>query len=157
MSSGHGPLDNLGMPTSPACCMQTSVTAPYYNPEAALFRNSASSRFLSPGGGRVTLLECGQKSIVRWRTVGRTFHSVSATTAWPGPSAAMGTVGIIGAGSVGSSIASALVQSGIPQQVVLVDVRQERCRGEALDLADGPTRSTWRLLRAECACLQVRS
>ncbi|XXQ35365.1 L-lactate dehydrogenase [Plasmodiophora brassicae] len=49
----------------------------------------------------------------------------------------MGTVGIIGAGSVGSSIASALVQSGIPQQVVLVDVRQERCRGEALDLADG--------------------
>lgn len=46
-------------------------------------------------------------------------------------------VAIIGTGFVGSSIAYAIVNQGICNELVLIDVNQNKAEGEALDLADG--------------------
>lgn len=44
---------------------------------------------------------------------------------------------IIGAGSVGSTFAYALLMSGVAREIVLVDVDQERALGEVMDLRHG--------------------
>ncbi len=46
-------------------------------------------------------------------------------------------VTIIGAGSVGASIAFAMVVKGIAAEIVLVDVNQEKALGEAMDILQG--------------------
>ncbi len=45
-------------------------------------------------------------------------------------------ISIIGAGSVGSTIAYALLLKNIVAEIVLVDIDEIRCRGEVLDLSD---------------------
>jgi L-lactate dehydrogenase len=45
-------------------------------------------------------------------------------------------ISIIGAGSVGSTIAYALLLKNIAAEVVLIDIDEIRCRGEILDLSD---------------------
>lgn len=47
------------------------------------------------------------------------------------------SIGIIGTGWVGSSVAISTLQSGIAQELLLSDVREEIAEGEALDLAQG--------------------
>jgi L-lactate dehydrogenase len=44
---------------------------------------------------------------------------------------------IVGAGAVGSGFAFALAQSGIAEEIVLVDVNADLAKGQALDLAHG--------------------
>ncbi len=44
---------------------------------------------------------------------------------------------IIGAGSVGTAYAFALMQSGLANHIVIVDIDQERAQGEAMDLSHG--------------------
>lgn len=44
---------------------------------------------------------------------------------------------IVGAGAVGSTFAYALAQSGIADEIVLVDVNSDLAKGQALDLAHG--------------------
>lgn len=46
------------------------------------------------------------------------------------------TIAIIGVGSVGSTIAYALILKNIPCRIVLVDIDSKRCAGEQLDLSD---------------------
>ncbi|MCF8011845.1 MAG: L-lactate dehydrogenase [Clostridiales bacterium] len=46
-------------------------------------------------------------------------------------------IGIIGVGSVGASIAYALMISGLASEMVLVDLNKERVEGEAMDLSHG--------------------
>lgn len=45
-------------------------------------------------------------------------------------------ISIIGAGSVGSTIAYALMLKNIAAQIYLIDINEIRCRGEILDLSD---------------------
>jgi L-lactate dehydrogenase len=45
-------------------------------------------------------------------------------------------IAIIGAGSVGSTTAYALLLKNIAAEIILVDVNEVRCRGEILDLSD---------------------
>lgn len=47
------------------------------------------------------------------------------------------TIGIIGVGAVGSSIAISLLHSGLASEILLYDNNQERAEGEALDLSHG--------------------
>ena len=44
-------------------------------------------------------------------------------------------VGIIGAGSVGSATAFALVMRGVARKVVLIDANEQRAMAEAMDIA----------------------
>ena len=44
---------------------------------------------------------------------------------------------IVGAGAVGSGFAFALAQSGIAEEIALVDVNTDLAKGQALDLAHG--------------------
>ncbi|MBO0431161.1 L-lactate dehydrogenase [Enterococcus sp. DIV0660C] len=44
---------------------------------------------------------------------------------------------IVGTGFVGTSIAYAMINQGITNELVLIDVNQEKAEGEALDLLDG--------------------
>lgn len=44
---------------------------------------------------------------------------------------------IVGAGAVGSTFAYALAQSGLPDEIVLVDKNEELAQGQVLDLAHG--------------------
>ena len=46
-------------------------------------------------------------------------------------------VAIVGCGFVGSSSAFALMQSGIFNEIVLIDANEEKAEGEALDISDG--------------------
>ena len=46
-------------------------------------------------------------------------------------------VAIVGAGAVGSGFAFALAQSGIAEEIALVDVNADLAKGQALDLAHG--------------------
>src|SRR5687768_12277734 len=46
-------------------------------------------------------------------------------------------VGIIGTGWVGSSVAISTLHSGVADELLLHDVRQEVAEGEAMDLAHG--------------------
>src|SRR5215213_2452994 len=48
-----------------------------------------------------------------------------------------GKVGLIGAGMVGASFAYALMQRGLANELVLVDLDTARAQGEALDLNHG--------------------
>ncbi len=45
-------------------------------------------------------------------------------------------IAIIGAGSVGSTTAYALLLKGIAAEIILIDIDEVRCRGEILDLSD---------------------
>ncbi len=44
---------------------------------------------------------------------------------------------IVGTGFVGTSIAYAMINQGVANELVLIDVNQEKAEGEALDLLDG--------------------
>ena len=46
------------------------------------------------------------------------------------------TIAIIGAGSVGSAIAESILLRRVVADVILVDIDEERCRGQVLDLND---------------------
>ena len=46
-------------------------------------------------------------------------------------------VGIVGCGFVGSSSAFALMQSGLFNEMVLIDAVPEKAEGEALDISHG--------------------
>ena len=48
-----------------------------------------------------------------------------------------GTVGIIGTGWVGSSVAISLLHTGVVQRLLLNDARGDVAEGEAMDLAHG--------------------
>ncbi|AHM62427.1 L-lactate dehydrogenase [Flammeovirgaceae bacterium 311] len=47
------------------------------------------------------------------------------------------TIGIIGIGSVGTSVAFSVLQTGLADELLLHDARQERAEGEAMDMAHG--------------------
>jgi L-lactate dehydrogenase len=47
------------------------------------------------------------------------------------------TIGIIGIGSVGTSVAISVLHTGIADELLLFDARQERAEGEAMDMAHG--------------------
>lgn len=49
----------------------------------------------------------------------------------------MNKITIIGAGSVGSTIAYTLVSNGIASEIVMIDVNQKKAMGEALDIRQG--------------------
>ena len=49
----------------------------------------------------------------------------------------MSKIAIIGAGQVGASCAFALAQTGLAQEIALVDLKTDKARGEALDIAHG--------------------
>ena len=51
----------------------------------------------------------------------------------------MSKVTIIGAGSVGSTIANDMVTMGIASEIVLIDINQEKAFGEAMDIYQGVT------------------
>ena len=44
---------------------------------------------------------------------------------------------VVGTGFVGTSIAYSMINQGIVNDLVLIDVNQEKAEGEALDLLDG--------------------
>ena len=44
---------------------------------------------------------------------------------------------IVGAGSVGSTIAYTLAVSGITSEIVMIDINEEKSLGEALDIRQG--------------------
>ncbi len=44
---------------------------------------------------------------------------------------------VVGAGAVGSSVAYAILMSGLVSEITLVDIDRERAQGEAMDLAHG--------------------
>ena len=46
-------------------------------------------------------------------------------------------VAVIGAGLVGSSTAFSLLTQGVCDEILLVDINQERAHGEMMDLRDG--------------------
>ncbi|MBQ5333137.1 MAG: L-lactate dehydrogenase, partial [Oscillospiraceae bacterium] len=46
-------------------------------------------------------------------------------------------VTIIGAGSVGSTIAYTMVVDGIASEIVLVDINENKAHGEAMDIVQG--------------------
>ncbi len=46
------------------------------------------------------------------------------------------TIGIIGAGRVGSTIAYGLLENNLAARILLVDLNKEQCHGEELDLSD---------------------
>lgn len=46
-------------------------------------------------------------------------------------------IAVIGAGSVGSAIAYALLLRGICGEILMVDIDEKKCRGEVADLSDG--------------------
>lgn len=45
-------------------------------------------------------------------------------------------IAIIGAGSVGATVAYTLIQRNLPVEIYLVDINEQRCKGEILDLSD---------------------
>jgi L-lactate dehydrogenase len=46
-------------------------------------------------------------------------------------------VAIVGAGSVGSTFAYALAQTGLTDEIVLIDKNEDLARGQVLDLVHG--------------------
>lgn len=46
-------------------------------------------------------------------------------------------IAVVGAGTVGSTYAYSLAQSGLPDEIVLIDKNEDLARGQALDLAHG--------------------
>ena len=47
------------------------------------------------------------------------------------------SIAIIGAGSVGAAVSNALLLKGVCSELIMVDIDQERCKGEVADLQDG--------------------
>lgn len=47
------------------------------------------------------------------------------------------SIGIIGTGAVGSSVATSILHGGVAQELLLFDEKTERAKGEAMDLAHG--------------------
>ena len=47
----------------------------------------------------------------------------------------MAKIAIIGAGQVGATCAFALAQAGLAEELALIDVKTDKARGEALDIA----------------------
>jgi len=45
-------------------------------------------------------------------------------------------VAIVGAGAVGSTIAYSLILNNVAAEIMLIDINEERCKGEVLDLSD---------------------
>jgi L-lactate dehydrogenase len=52
------------------------------------------------------------------------------------PSSTTNSIAIIGAGSVGSAIAHSLLLRRVVGQLILVDIDEERCQAQVLDLSD---------------------
>ncbi|MEE1043596.1 MAG: 3-hydroxyacyl-CoA dehydrogenase NAD-binding domain-containing protein, partial [Clostridia bacterium] len=46
-------------------------------------------------------------------------------------------VTIIGAGSVGATIAYTMVTRGLSSEIVLIDINNEKAKGEAMDINQG--------------------
>jgi L-lactate dehydrogenase len=61
------------------------------------------------------------------------------------------SIAIIGAGSVGAAIAYALMLRKVSAEVLLVDIDEKRCEGEALDLSDGQIVSTTKVKKGTYA------
>lgn len=58
-------------------------------------------------------------------------------------------IAIVGAGCVGSTTAYAILLKNIASEILLVDVNEQRCCGEVLDLSDAiPTSSTARIIQS---------
>ena len=49
----------------------------------------------------------------------------------------MSKISVIGAGSVGATVANDLMVQGIASEIVLVDINEKKARGEALDVYQG--------------------
>ena len=49
----------------------------------------------------------------------------------------MNKITIIGSGSVGSTIAYTLTVQGIASEIVMIDINEEKAKGEALDIRQG--------------------
>ena len=60
----------------------------------------------------------------------------------------MSKITIIGAGSVGATIANDMVTMGIATEIVLIDVKKEKARGEALDIYQGITYCSTAIVRS---------
>ena len=57
-------------------------------------------------------------------------------------------ISVIGAGSVGATIANDLMIQGIASEIVLIDINQEKAFGEALDIYQGATFGSPAIVRA---------
>ena len=57
-------------------------------------------------------------------------------------------ISVIGAGSVGATIANDLMIQGIASEIVLIDINQEKAFGEALDIYQGATFGSPTIVRA---------
>ena len=53
----------------------------------------------------------------------------------------MNKITIIGSGSVGSTIAYTLTVQGIASEIVMIDINEEKAKGEALDIRQNPSKS----------------
>ena len=60
----------------------------------------------------------------------------------------MSKITVIGAGSVGSTIANDLMVQGIASEIILIDVNKEKAFGEALDIYQGATFGSPTIIRA---------
>ena len=60
----------------------------------------------------------------------------------------MSKITVIGAGSVGSTIANDLMVQGIASEIILIDVNKEKAFGEALDIYQGATFGSPAIVRA---------
>ena len=51
----------------------------------------------------------------------------------------MSKITVIGAGSVGATVANDLMIQGIASEIVLIDINKEKAFGEAMDIYQGAT------------------
>ena len=66
-------------------------------------------------------------------------------------------VTIIGAGSVGSTIAYNMVVTGIASEIVLIDINAKKAEGEAMDILQGvPFCSPVSIYAGTCRCKGFR-
>lgn len=63
-------------------------------------------------------------------------HQVNLGISFPMASSTSSSIAIIGAGSVGAAIAHSLLLRRVVGDILLVDIDQERCRAQVLDLSD---------------------
>ena len=63
-------------------------------------------------------------------------------------------VAVVGTGFVGTSIAYSMINQGIINELVLIDVNQEKAEGEALDLLDG---MSWHKKILKCGPAIIRT
>ena len=49
----------------------------------------------------------------------------------------MSKIGVIGAGSVGATVANDLMIQGVASEIVLVDINTKKAKGEAMDIYQG--------------------